>query len=152
MGSIVTRYQEHIQSKFESHNDFTEYQKTRCVKFTRKVRKQMEIRSNDILHTIIFYSPFMNKENVKNRVIYWLYTDPRIDVNSRNTIGWTPLHYAAMVDNIDVYIQLLKCRADTTAITHTKFADLNMKNENTIRDIAVYFKSKRILNFINEIV
>lgn len=72
------------------------------------------------------------------------------DVNGLNCIGWTPLHYAAMFNNVNVYNLLISHGADISAVTNKKFSNWNMKDHNSVRNIAIYFKSKDVLDLIDE--
>lgn len=147
MGSGATKYQEHTQSQFKSHTDFLEYIRVNGAPFTKKTIKRINQKPDDVIHSVIFYSRHIPNDIIISGIKKCL--NDGIDVNNHNCTGWTPLHYAAMFNDTNIYNLLISHGADVTAITKKRFSDWNMKDENTVRDIAVYFKSNEVLTLID---
>lgn len=149
MGSGASYHSSHSSSRFSSHDKWVEYLKENCAKVLHKDNiKDFNNVTKDTLIKIIFYSPIIVdngipalEDRLKEGAIKF--------INTPNEIGWTPIHYAAMSNIPVIYQLLIKNGADETAITEKPWSKIGMKSHSSVRDIAVFFCSDKILEILN---
>lgn len=82
-----------------------------------------------------FFSAVQHKDKQTIRYLY----NHSLDINTRNPMGWTPLHYAVWLDNLKmVKFLVLKCHA---------LVNLRDKSGMTPYDVAVINHSRPIIDF-----
>ena len=103
--------------------------KRKFVVLDHKMMSLMNFYHNNVLQSIILYiSSDGDPEFLYGKLEHWL--ERGVDPNTRNndSIGWAPLHYAAMVNSARAFDLLLSKGGDVSVMTDKKFYDYVMKD------------------------
>lgn len=146
MGTAASIYSDYPRSKFRNHEEALQYIDKECSACPPNIFNAKH--SYKKLYTILFhYHQFNDKCEVFQQIKKIV--ESGISLNSRNEIGWTALHYATITNDPKIFQYLLKKGADTSAITWKRFSDWDMKDNNSIRDLVLFFKSDQLEPFVD---
>ena len=145
MGNGNVKYQETNNPMFESSQEAKKYF---GYSWATPLKNNWLSEENDLFELIFNYHKSKKKQGIIDKITLILATGQ--DPNVQNKQGWTPLHYAAMLNVPEIYKILLKYNADDTAITNKAINDYVMKDTNSVRDIAVFFAATDVLELIDD--
>lgn len=102
---------------------------------------EIDFCGNSLLHSAIKYG--------RHDIVKYL-LENNANINTRNILTWTPLHYTAFIGNVQNAIMLLDYGADETLLTSNGFSIINVAKRNGhdffISTINHYLLSREIWN------